>query len=122
MVSGALAHEVYQSQRVHNAIQGALNRNVHFDIIVGPNYDCESTFILDVLGDSIYVAPTCPEHHFAVGDRRHLRYELRHDEIEGPGTEENMSALNESETSQYLADRFYELKPICRPMKQECNC
>ena len=118
IVSGALAHEVYSHPKVSGAIEEALKRNVNFELIIGPNYDKQSSSILDKLGDSIYVAPEWPSHHFVVGDRRHIRYEPRHDERDGTPASKNMIGLNFPEAAGYLVERFYQLKPHCTPLKE----
>ena len=118
VVSGSLAHEVYNDTKVTEAINEALNRNVSFEFIVGPDYDMQSSMILDKLGDSICVAPQWPRHHFVVGDRRHIRYEPRHDKTDGTPASKNMMALNLPEAAGHLVERFYELKPYCTPLKQ----
>ena len=118
IVSGALAHEVYNHTKVTEAIDEALNRNVNFEFIIGPNYDKQSSIILDKLGDNICVAPEWPSHHFVVGDRRHIRYEPRHDEIDGTPASKNIITLNLPEAGGYLVKRFYQLKPHCIPLKQ----
>ncbi len=118
VVSGALAHEVYNHPEVTGAIDKALNRNVNFEFIIGPNYDKQSTIILDKLGDTIYVAPEWPNHHFVVGDRRHIRYEPRHDEKDGTPASKNMIVLDLPEAAGYLVERFHKMKPHCKPLKQ----
>lgn len=113
LVSGALTHQVYDSQQVKNAISDALNRKVEFDIIVGPNYDKESVLILDTLKNSIWVVPEWPERHFIVGDNKHIRYERDHQNLDGSLVANNMVALNMPDIAEYLTARFYELKPSC---------
>lgn len=121
IVSGSLAHEVYNHEKVAGAIDKALNRNVNFEFIVGPNYDRQSSLIFDKLGDSICVSPRWPNHHFVVGDRRHIRYEPRHDEKDGTPASKNMLVLDLSEAAGYLVERFYKMKPHCTPLKQLLN-
>jgi len=119
MVSDDLTHEVYQSQRVCDAIQMALDKNVIFDIIVGPNYDPKSTFVINRLGGSVYIASTLPERNFAVGDSKHIRYERRYDPIDKSPEEKEMSALNNYDVAAFLVERFKELKPECIPMRHQ---
>lgn len=123
IVSGALAHEVYGSQKVIGAINEALNRRVHFEIIVGPDYDRDSTFILDKLGDAIYIACAWPTPHFVVGDHRHTRYEPRHDEVENTPASKNMVELDVPQAAEHLVKKFHQLKQelSCQPMKQLCG-
>jgi hypothetical protein len=113
LVSGALTHHVYESQQVKDTISNALKRNVEFDIIVGPDYDKKSVFILGALKNSIWLAPEWPEHHFVVGDDKHIRYEKDHKNIDGLLVANNMVALNVPDVAEYLTARFYELKPSC---------
>jgi len=114
LVSGMLRHEAYESQKVVDAIKGALSRSVRFDIIVGPDYDKESVFILDTLKDFIWVAPEWPEHHFMVGDNKHVRYEKDHRYSDSLPAVGNMVALDMPDIAEYLSARFYELKPSCK--------
>ncbi len=94
LVSGALFHQVYESPQVKDTICRALKREVEFDIIVGPDYDKESVFMLDRLKDSICIASAWPEHHFVVGDSKHIRYEKDHRPSDNVIVADNMVALN----------------------------
>jgi sugar-specific transcriptional regulator TrmB len=117
IVSGAFAHEIYGSSQVSDAINNALQRGVHFDVIVGPDYDNESKSILDRLGD-VCTAPDWPAPHFVVGDRRHIRYEPRHDKIPKTPAAKNIVELNIPQAAMYLVEKFHQLKLQCESIKQ----
>jgi hypothetical protein len=118
IVSGAFAHEIYGSSQVSDAIDKALQqRSVHFEVIVGPDYDNESKSMLDRLGD-VCIAPGWPVPHFVVGDRRHIRYEPRHDKIPKTPAAKNIVELNIPQAAMDLVEKFHQLKLQCKSIKQ----
>lgn len=119
LVSGALAHEAYDSKQMQEVVKAAIGRGVKFDIIVGPNYDRESHFILDTLKPNIWLAQEWPKRHFVVGDTKHIRYETDHQELDGSPVADNMVALNMPDLAEFLTLRFNELKPNCKHLEAQ---
>lgn len=79
IVCGALNPAVYETAHVVSATQEAIEREVSFKILVGPQFDTnrKSEFV-SLTRPGIKIASKRPPVHFAVCDRQNVRFEGWH--------------------------------------------
>lgn len=119
MVSGSLPSDTYNDPELITAIKEARSKQVDFKVIIGSEYDSKSKSFLEELQDSIFIAPSRPKIHFAVGDGKHVRYEGIHEsKVLQPA---NHVEYDFSETGGYLANIFSEAIKLCTPLKDKAT-
>jgi len=98
--SGKLDHRCYDNDDVVDAVQKAQERKVRFIVVTGPDIDAESVRFIDLLQDSIRVAPTTPSYHFAVANCKNFRFERQ--DMDEHGESENIERWNDPVNGKYL--------------------
>lgn len=107
-----LPSKIFEDEKVKQAIQNALKRNVVFYVLIGPHHDKSSTFVLTTLKDRITVRNTINIVSFVVADRDSVCYVSR--DPDDPRIE---TASNAPDSARELVSVF--MQALCHVPDQE---
>jgi len=112
IVSGRLNSEFYQSTKIVNALQQAVDKGVKVEIVCGPEIDEKSKEILRLIKEgkiNLWQAGDYPKLHLSFVDERHIRLENYHHPFYGEETEAYIK-YNAPDVARELQFEFEELK------------